>query len=532
MIQKRRPTCVTVIGWAWIVGGASWVVIGGVSFSVWLAICDQLRPPIPWFVPLIALVTIAVGVFSMVAGVYFHRLKRWARAALEVLTWLLVAYMALCAIGFACVFVFWYITKSGDDSARFSGFATSVFVASLVLYGTPIVIVLKCLRGDTVRDAIMGTWTPVNGATTNDPNAPQRRRRPYQYSIRTLLVLTLVVAVALSWPAWKLQQARKQHSLLLEIQELGGRVEKYGDGVWLQFFGESFAPVEELKLSGTLVTNAHLKRLKTLPMLQSLDLDETQIANEGLRHLKGLTNLKTLGLDRTHVTDAGLEHLGGLTNLQSLDLDETQIANEGLRHLKGLANLRDLFLGHTQVTDAGLEHLGGLANLESLILRDTQVSDTGLEHLKRLTNLNTLFLSDTSITDAGLEHLGGLTDLEWLWLDNTQVSDRGLEHLKGLANLKKLILLDTRITDAGLEHLKGATNLEQLNLNDTRVGDPGLEHLKGLTSLKWLHLKRTQVTNEGVEKLQQALPNCEISYQPETGPIDPSYTGKEGGDTL
>ncbi len=157
---------------------------------------------------------------------------------------------------------------------------------------------------------------------------------------------------------------------------------------------------------------------------------------------------------------------------------------------------------------AAIEKLGGEVGVDdagvvrTIDLCDTQITDAGLEHLEELTDLKWLDLSGTQVTDAGLEHLKGLTNLE------------GLHRLEGLTKLWELHLEGTRVTDAGLAHLKGLRRLRFLWLRGTQVTDAGLEHLQGLTSLERLHLNNTQVTDEGVQKFRQALPTCEIEYEP------------------
>lgn len=265
------------------------------------------------------------------------------------------------------------------------------------------------------------------GMTTRE----SKRRRWYQYRLRTLLVFVLLASIGLSWFGVKLNQARKQREAVGAIEEFGGGVERKGtapNGLgWLQrVFGDDFfKSVVHVELSRPREFNRHVG---------------------DLTYLKGLTDLQGLDLTDTQVSDAGMEHLKGLTKLHILGLGGTQVSDAGLEHLKGLANLEVLSLGGTQVSDAGLEHLKGLTKLSALDLRSTKVRDAGLEQLKGLTNLRVLFLGGTQVIDAGMEYLKGLTGLVLLALDDTKVTDAGLEHLKGLSQLQELYLKNTSVT--------------------------------------------------------------------------------------
>ena len=49
---------------------------------------------------------------------------------------------------------------------------------------------------------------------------PEPRRRWYQYNLRSLLVLTLLVSVGMSWVAVRMQRARRQKEAVGETSTL------------------------------------------------------------------------------------------------------------------------------------------------------------------------------------------------------------------------------------------------------------------------------------------------------------------------
>ena len=285
----------------------------------------------------------------------------------------------------------------------------------------------------------------------------------FQYSIRSLLVLTVAVAIPCSWLAVEKNEARQQRAAAVVFERFGGNV------IYDYMFDQHGSSLPNPKPPGP----AWLRQL--LGENFFTEIEELDLIDNGWHRQRG-----------HEIKDAELEYL------------------------KGLTKLKRLFLNGTQVSDAGLKNLKGLTQLLHLWLSDTKVSDAGLEHLRGLTQLQWLSLGGTQVTDAGLEHLKGLRQLRTLDLYDTRVGDAGLEHLKKLTQLNKLDLNGTGVSDAGLEHLKGLTQLQELDLSGTKVSDAGLEHLKGLTQLRVLHLNGTKVSDAGVAKLQEALPRCRI----------------------
>ena len=49
-------------------------------------------------------------------------------------------------------------------------------------------------------------------------------RRPFQFSLRSLLLLVVVVAIPCSWLATEMKAAREQHAAVEAIKKLGGLV--------------------------------------------------------------------------------------------------------------------------------------------------------------------------------------------------------------------------------------------------------------------------------------------------------------------
>jgi hypothetical protein len=334
----------------------------------------------------------------------------------------------------------------------------------------------------------------------------------FQFSLRSLFVLTVAVALVCSWLSVEMKKARQQEAIVAAIRQAGGLAgPDYEEQMcnpaspnppgpaWLQEVRDNafFTDLTYVVFSKLSANGAPLEQLKGLAHLQTLKLDYSQIMDAGLEHLEGLTQIQRLSLESTPITDAGIEHIKVLTQLKELDLNGSRVTDAGLKHLEGLTELQRLTLDNTRATGVGLEHLKGLTHLRVLSLVDTPISDAGLEHIKELTQLQYLNLSITR---------------RWPADGGTPLTDTGLEHVKGLTQLRGLSLRGAHIRDAALVYLKALPRLEDLDLEDTWVTDDGWKHLKGLAQLQHLVLSAPNVTVAGVKQCKQALPNCRVTY--------------------
>jgi hypothetical protein len=265
-----------------------------------------------------------------------------------------------------------------------------------------------------------------------DPLPATEKKPPklrwYQWRLRSMFILTLVVAIGMSWIAVTMRHQRRQKAAAEEIEKAGGSVQC--ESTWL----------------------GRLMHDDSLVSVTSADFSSR--SSERVNGVMVRMNGEPIS-DRS-VTDKAIVHLQGLHQLQSLSLASSLVSDNGLTQLTGLEQLGALKLDNTEVTDAGLPHLRRLSQLRVLSLALTNVTDAGLVHLQGLSQLQTLDLSGTKVTDDGLEHLDGLTNLEWLLLGNTDVTDAGLLYLQRLTQLQALSLLNTKVTDAGIKKLQQA----------------------------------------------------------------------------
>jgi hypothetical protein len=214
------------------------------------------------------------------------------------------------------------------------------------------------------------------------PEPPKRKRRWYQFSLRTLLVGVLIAAIPCALLGRKIEQKRHERETVAAIRKARGIVKyDYADKTpsgpaWVRgLFGENFFNEVEAVYTLGKLSDETFESLGEWTQLQDLGLEESGITDAGLAHLARLTQLRKLSLADTQVTDAGLEHLKGLTQLETLVLASTQVTGTGLKHLKGLTQLKTLDLQCSQLTTDGLAYLKELTQLKNLTMCRTPADD-------------------------------------------------------------------------------------------------------------------------------------------------------------
>ena len=273
---------------------------------------------------------------------------------------------------------------------------------------------------------------------------------------------------------------------------------------WQQRMGGNSSPINvkggkefpKADFSCTELNDAELAELvHRMPHLQELSVSGTLITDLGLVAVQRLSRLKKLDVSGTKVTqEAVIRFRRKHTSLEvwsSDDVKRQEWGNKPLQMVADLGGATSLYidtapcisLADCRLGDEDLSLIFGDPTFcERVCLRNTNVASVGLRNLpKTLTVLN---------------------------LAGTQIGDFEIKHLRGV---QVLILRGTRVSDAGLPPLEG--DLIHLDLRDTAVTDAGLERFTELppfTSLRFLRLKGSRVANAGIQKLRAALPNTKI----------------------
>ena len=85
MSIEKRPTCVTVIGWFWIIAGGFMCLSAIMGLLVYREpgqLLERVCKIFPFLLP------VQFGILGIISGVNFLKLKGWSRSVLEVLAYL------------------------------------------------------------------------------------------------------------------------------------------------------------------------------------------------------------------------------------------------------------------------------------------------------------------------------------------------------------------------------------------------------------------------------------------------------------
>jgi hypothetical protein len=143
-----------------------------------------------------------------------------------------------------------------------------------------------------------------------------------QFGLRTVFAITLFVSVILAVLASRIAAKRREYSILLEIENVGGAV-TYLEGSpgkwtpvvepasdWLTFLlGHTFfvdGVVVDLQPCKR-IDGATLDQLAHVASIRSLRLAKTDVSDDALAPLAKLTGLEVLDLQGTAVSDAALD---------------------------------------------------------------------------------------------------------------------------------------------------------------------------------------------------------------------------------
>jgi hypothetical protein len=218
----------------------------------------------------------------------------------------------------------------------------------------------------------------------------------FQFTIRHLFALTLVVAIPFSWLSVELKRANAQKYAVKEILKLHGNAghKYYSCFIKLDYnyrdrladiFGIEFVDdVVDVQFVNAGDIGAGLSIITQFSYLERLSLQGSQFSENDFKCIKSLVSLNTLCLKETHINDSMLKNLEELKLLQELDLENTDITDAGLIHLKGLSKLKTLILSKNKITDEGIRYLQKFPNLKLLRLNETKVTDAGVESLRQL----------------------------------------------------------------------------------------------------------------------------------------------------
>ncbi len=247
-------------------------------------------------------------------------------------------------------------------------------------------------------------------------NRRSESMRIFQYRLRSLFVLTTIVAIALIPVSLDIRARAREDRAIEYLSRFSDRfsAEHFSERRRVVFPGrvksiyfwgsesipedairklECFADLSSLNVDLSCVTDEHFELAQLPPSLERVrafrchSLGDRAVA----RLVECCPRIRELSLHCTSITDHSLALLAQLSNLEELDLSDTDISEENLAEL-----------------------VSGCGRLRVLNLDDTKVGNGAIKILAEARNLRILDLADAGITEEGIASLSSLNQLTWL----------------------------------------------------------------------------------------------------------------------
>ncbi len=303
----------------------------------------------------------------------------------------------------------------------------------------------------------------------------ETKSSPFQFSLRSLLLVITVAALVFSWWAFQWQRLDEEETLLKPLRRHGAQITR--DGL------SRVSEIEFRRPSG--VSNKDLGKLKHFVHLQRLTLMGSEFTDAALANIEGLNRLEYLSVwlvspDGRELTDEGLSHVGKLTSLRSLKYSAADVSNAGLRYVAQLRSLEELKITCPRATDAGLEVFSELGQLERLsLLWCDRITGTGLEALPRPEILDWLSLSH--VTDEGMKTISRFSGLTLLSIGGPDLTAEGLSYLSEFKRLELLTISESVLDTGALERAVSVLpDLKELRLVKCPLEEADREPLRRL----------------------------------------------------
>lgn len=173
------------------------------------------------------------------------------------------------------------------------------------------------------------------------------------------------------------------------------------------------------------------------------------------------------------------------------------------------------------LTSADLTALRDFPRLAEVGFSGSQFTTTALLDQIEGRPMAALILNGMPTTANDVARLAKMTTLHQLYVYGADLFDDEIARLAGLPLLDDLNLGGTRITDRSLEQL-GRLKLKRLFVTGTNLTDVGLTALYLCKTLQHIDVSRTRVTADGVANLRKSLPECEVVWTHDVGPVPPN----------
>ena len=228
-----------------------------------------------------------------------------------------------------------------------------------------------------------------------DPELPEKTRKPFQFSLKTMFVITVMTALILG--IW-VESARQQRKVVDWALENGATViyENGRSESQLAIPSDVNSSWKWIPLPISWKTGILIDMEWNIVYFESRNLlssypKKSSVFLEDIEPLRKLSDLETVSIAHSNITD--ISPLTEHTRIKNLTLSHSKISD--LAPLENLTQLENLFADSTSIED--ISALKKLKNLTDLDLSATEVSDISV--LSELRSLEYVNLSFTNVDD-------------------------------------------------------------------------------------------------------------------------------------
>ncbi|MEM8667310.1 MAG: hypothetical protein AAGG48_07330 [Planctomycetota bacterium] len=288
----------------------------------------------------------------------------------------------------------------------------------------------------------------------------------FQYSLRTLVWLTVIAAIAtLGLHHW---MSRTTVEDIVEALNLAGAQPRVLDHWNGDAFFEQRVEVAHLSDESSCV-GLRFDQIRSRDTLLAASYVKTAT---DLRILDIAADVSVRGCDFTHLTDL---HLGGITRQQLVDW------------LSTTGKLEDLSLADLDPMELDLSVIGNNPSLKYFRISKATITPEDLLSLSQLPNLEHISFYSCHVSDQAFAVLADFPKLDSLEFYGDTYDDHTVEYLKHLTSIRSLDLTHSKVTDHGVKILSGMNHLESLSLYGCeQITSECVPHLIRMQFLEWL----------------------------------------------
>ena len=354
-------------------------------------------------------------------------------------------------------------------------------------------------------------------------NLKRSRRRWLRFGVRSVLILTTIMAILMAYVLSPLLDHSNQQGLVKTASAMGIEIETHQSVPRDFSLARSFiglfkpeilsAPIYEFDASNTALKDQDVEKLQGIRHVVSLDLSNTAITDKALDSITKFRHLQILKLNNTAVSDTGLKKLASISGLVDLETTATQVSNQALMELDNALQ------PWTKVSFCELRAIGELEALGFDVgLASWGMDFSGERLVSAFRNLASVDTAN-SVTCMGrfdaqaVRWLANLSSLELVWFNRVDIEPCATEHWQKMNALTTLRINQSNLTDADLVEISRQTQLCELQIqNCDQITEVGLLPLTKLENLERLLIVGCpEVDGTTASEFRKLIPGCDVS---------------------